>query len=52
MRNHNKDFPGDLVLKLLSFYCRDTRLIPGWGTMIPHAMHCSQKKNFFNKRQK
>ena len=50
MRNHNKDFPGDLVLKPLSFYSRDTRLILGWGTMILHAVPCSQKK-FFDKNK-
>ena len=32
------DFPGDPVVKIPSFHCRDVGFIPGLGTKIPHAM--------------
>ena len=30
----------------------DTDLIPGFGTKIPHAARCGQKKFFFNFKSK
>ena len=39
-------------LRLLASTAQGTDSIPGWGTKIPHAVRCSQKKKiffFFNK---
>ena len=38
------DFPGDPVLKILSFKCWGCRFDPWSGTKIPHAMWHGQKK--------
>ena len=32
------------MVETLSFHCRGTGLIPGWGTKIPHIMWHGQKK--------
>ena len=44
------EFPGDLEVRTLSFHCCGLGSIPGWGTEIPQAMQCGQKKsNLVNK---
>ena len=30
-----REFPGSLVVRILSFHCCGMGLIPGWGTEIP-----------------
>ena len=32
------------MVKNPSFHCRSLNSIPGWGTKIPHALWCSQRK--------
>ena len=31
------EFPGRPLVRTPHFHCRGHRLIPGWGTKIPHA---------------
>ena len=38
------EFPGSLVVRILCFHCRGLGLIPGWGTEIPQAVQCGQRK--------
>ena len=39
-----RNFPGGPVAKTPHFNAGSMGLIPGWGTKIPHAPWCSQKK--------
>ena len=43
------DFPGGPVVKTPSFHCRGRGFNPWWGTKIPKAVRCSQKKKTQNK---
>ena len=43
-RRQSRDSPEDPVVKTLSFEGKGEGLIPGWGTKIPHALWCGQKK--------
>ena len=38
------DFPESPVVKTPYFTAGDTGSIPGWGTKIPNAEQCNQKK--------
>ncbi|KAM9055952.1 SREBP regulating gene protein isoform 4-T4 [Megaptera novaeangliae] len=38
------EFPGGLVVRTLRFQCRGPGSIPVWGTEIPQAVRCGQKK--------
>ena len=31
------EFPGRPLVRTPHFHCRGHRLIPGWGTLVPHA---------------
>ena len=39
-----REFPSGLGVKMWHFHCRGPGLIPGWGTKIPQAEWCGQKK--------
>ena len=46
-----RDFPGDPVVKTLSYHCRGARVqIPGQGTKISHALQ-PKIKNFLKKQK-
>ena len=40
----SSDFSGNPVVKTLHFQCRGAGSTPGWGTKIPHAVWCGQKR--------
>ena len=46
MKKINKfwEFPGGPVVRTPCFHYRGTGLTPGWGTKIPQAVRCGQKK--------
>ena len=41
-------FPGGLVVRTLPSSAGGADLVPGWGTEIPHATGCGQKKTQHN----
>ena len=47
-----RDFPGCPVVESMSSNAGDSDSISGWGTKIPHAVLCGQKKKkgFLKKR--
>ena len=40
----DRDFPGDPVIKTLSFHCKGHRFNPGRGTKIPTCRGVGKKK--------
>ena len=44
LKNKGAGLPGCPVVKTLSFHCRDTGSIPGWGAEITHGALCNQEK--------
>ena len=40
-----REFPGDLVVRILGFHCCGLDSIPGQGTKIPQAMGPKKKKH-------
>ena len=38
------EVPGGPGSMTLQFHCEDLGSIPGWGTQIPPAVQCNQKK--------
>ena len=38
------EFPGGLMVRILSFHCCDLGSVPGQGTKIPQAMQHGQKR--------
>ena len=45
-----REFPGGLVVRTRRFHCGGPGSTPGWGTKIPQAAQCGQKKK--NKQKK
>ena len=39
-----RDLPGGPVVRVCAFTAMGTGSVPGWGTEIPHAVWCGQRK--------
>ena len=48
----DRDFPDDIMAKILTFQCRGTGLIPGQGTKTLHAMREGQKTKINELKKK
>ena len=52
LKNKGAGLPGCPAVKTLSFHCRDTGSIPGWGAEITHGALCNQEKKKSKAKQK